>query len=351
LSDRSGTWDIWSLTVLKGKPDGQPKLIFSDAGEIKSVEITRNGTLYFRRFGRKFTITISPFDTSEGKIKKESGMPLLGSNYDAEWSPDGQSIAYNKEIMETVGNSTKLYVYNLNTAKESPIAENLEVPLHASWSPKENTILAIGLDNRKISDKNYFGGIYNIDIKTGKETELLSFTRDSFKDLSLAFNMAVEWSMDAKSIFYIKENHILQFNLETGLQNTFYTAQNSLKYLKRFSHGNELVFMDGKQIMKASGENGDIKKLCTLEDNQRIGSISWSPDGNYIYLYVDEWLCKLPSDGGILQKICPLAKETRFVSIHPEGKKIAITKYYQKAGFLVMENLVQELEKLEKLNK
>lgn len=346
LSDRSGTWDIWSLPVLKGKPNGQPRLIYSDAGEIKSVETTRDGTLYFSKFGRKFTITISPFDSGEGKINMESGIPLLGSNYNAEWSPDGQSLAYNKEIMETVGYANKLYIYDFNTGKERPVAENLEVQLPVSWSPKENSILIIGLDNRKIIDKNYAGGIYNVDVITGKETELLSFTKDSFNDLRQALNMAVEWSLDVKSFFYLKENRIVQFDLETGQQNTFYTAQNSLKFLKRFSKGNDLVFMDGKQIMKASGKNGDIKSLCSLEDSQRIGSIYWSPDGNYIYLYADSWLCKLPSDGGTIQKVCPLEEGTRFVSIHPEGKKIAVTNYDQKTGGLVMENLAQEIEKV-----
>ena len=111
LSDCSGTWDIWALTVLKGKPNGQPELIFSDVGEIKPVEITRDGTFYFSKFARKLTTTIAPFDAKEGKIKEKSGKPLLGSIYNADWSPDGKSMVYTKEILATTGNDENIYIY------------------------------------------------------------------------------------------------------------------------------------------------------------------------------------------------------------------------------------------------
>lgn len=349
LSDRKGTWDIWSLSVINGNPSGQPKLLYADIGKINPVEITQNGTLYFTKFVRKFTSTISPFNVKEGTINKKSGLPLLDSNYGVEWSPDGQSIVYNKEIIEIVGRTMQLFVQDINTRKERQIAKNLETGLASSWSPNGNEILTLGLDKRKMNDKNYFAGIYKIDVKSGKETEVLTFSRDSFKNPSNVWRMAVEWSLDGKNIFYVKENQIIKRNLETGQENTFYKAEQSLQYFKRSPSGNEFVFKEGEKIMKTSGKDGVVREICSVE-GPKSGIISWSSDEKYIYLRADKSLCKVPSNGGAIQNICPLEKGIRYISFNPGEQKIAIAKYDQRTEFRKIENLTYELDKIYSLN-
>ncbi|MDB4581571.1 tetratricopeptide repeat protein [Draconibacterium sp.] len=352
VSDRTGTWDLWALYVSdEGKPASQPILIFTDFGKIKPKGITQNGTFYFSIFGRKFTTTINSFDEKTGDIKEEFGKPLLGSNFCAEWSPDGQSIVYIKEVPEITGYDMQLHVLDLKTGEERQIAKNLSTILPPSWSPKGNKILAILRDQRKINEKNYAGGIYKIDVKTGQETELLSFTRESFNNLSLALNMAVEWSMDAKSIFYIKEKQILKRDLETGEEKIFYQAQNSLKYLKRSTLDNKLVFVDGKQLLIANGEDGHIKEIYSLEDDLKITNIVWSPDASFILINAGTSLWRLPANGGTIQKVYQFKNDARYMSINPNGQEIALNTYKQITEIRVMENLAEEVERIYSQNK
>ena len=234
---------------------------------------------------------------------------------------------------------------DFNTGKEHQIAENLTTIIPVSWSPTENTILALAPDRRRISEKNYLGGIYKIDAKTGQETEVLSFSRDSFKDLSLVYNMAIEWSLDGKSIFYIKEN-IIKRNLETGNQETFYQAQNILKFLKRSPSDNKLVFLDGIKLMMANSDNGIVKEIYSLKNDLKITNIVWSPDGSFIYINSGTSLWRLPINGGEIQKIHQFKKGKVYVSFSPDGNKVAISEYEQKYDLRLMENLIKELEKI-----
>ncbi|MFC1765095.1 tetratricopeptide repeat protein [Planctomycetota bacterium] len=346
LSDRKGTWDIWSLLVIEGKPLGPPKLVFTDIGEIKPIDITRDGTLHFSKFVRKFETNIIPFDAKTNSIEVKSGTTLLGSNYGVEWSPDGQSVAYNREIIEAHRRTTQLFVRDINTGIERQIAGNLETGLAStSWSPKDNTILAFGRDQRNIQDKKYFAGMYKIDATTGRETEILTFARDAFRNPSNIMRMAAEWSLGGNKVFYIKGSQLKHRDLESGQEKTLYEGQRILQHLKRSPIGNELVFLEGKQIMKISGDNGDVKELCSL-DNQRALLIGWSSDEKYIYFAANQWLCKLPSIGGAIQKICPHQKGVRFISLSPDEQKIAITTYDQRTEFRKIENLAQEVERI-----
>jgi len=46
-SNRTGPLSLWTLAVKDGQAQGEPQLAFADAGNIESLGITRNGSLYY----------------------------------------------------------------------------------------------------------------------------------------------------------------------------------------------------------------------------------------------------------------------------------------------------------------
>lgn len=102
LSDRSGTKDIWIIQVADGKPQGSPKPVKRNIGEISPpLAYTQDGSFYFGIFTRWFTTQVAPFDLATGKIQEQSAQAILGSTSFPAWSPKGGCLAFITEQKES----------------------------------------------------------------------------------------------------------------------------------------------------------------------------------------------------------------------------------------------------------
>jgi len=98
FSDRSGTWDIWSVPVSNGKQQGEPKLLKKNFGRDSGIfSIAPNGSFYYRFYKRLGNLYNGEVDIETGKILVQpvkvetlySGLPDQPL-----WSPDGKSLLY-----------------------------------------------------------------------------------------------------------------------------------------------------------------------------------------------------------------------------------------------------------------
>ena len=85
-------------------------------------------------------------------------------------------------------------------------------------------------------------------------------------------------------------------------------------------------------------------------ENSKFKIVNWSSDESYFYLVDKKCLCKIPSKGGEISKICDLPKNMRYVAVRPDEKEIVITTYDQQNEFRKIENLAKELDKIYTLN-
>ncbi|MCK4788920.1 MAG: PD40 domain-containing protein, partial [Desulfobacteraceae bacterium] len=355
-SDRLGTWDAWSIQVTNGKPLGSPKRIKSDVGGVGPLGFTQDGSFYFSISTRRFTTEVAPFDLKTGKVREQLSKPLLGSNYNAVWSPDGEYLAYVTEQTGTRGPGfyhRPLHILHLKTGEERELAGEIEVRA-PRWSRDGCSILVTGYDNNKRNQKDYNGGVYKIDVQDGHVTELVQFppVQDFLRDVWWETSIA-DWSHDGKAVFYVNRGKILMRELESSQEKQLYQNNNLARLLNLSPDGKRLVFGNNNEdegtcsilIMPVSG--GEPRELCKFQASLVPWVVTWTPDGEYV-LYTEKVkegcdLWRISPDGGDPQKLWQSDKRNSGLSIHPDGQQIAFSTYEQDEEIWVMENFLPAL--------
>jgi Tol biopolymer transport system component len=101
-------------------------------------------------------------------------------------------------------------------------------------------------------------------------------------------------------------------------------------------------------------EGGKENPVCTSQEDKVFGKALWSPDGKYIYFTENREkpnLWRVPAEGGKPQKVWHSENMVEIFSFHPEGNQIAFAIRERTTEVRVIENLVQELERLDKIGK
>lgn len=352
ISDRSGTWDLWAITVDAGKPTGLAKRIYTDIGDVSPVGYSENGDSYFGFSRRNFNASLVPLNSETGELDVTSGKSLLGSGYWMEWSPDGENLIHGERII------------NLKTGEERKYGESMSRKISPRWSPDGKSILIVGLEKNKSRNNGYNGGIYTVDVKTDQTTEILLLSDYKYnKPVDDAFPLSeIQWSLDGESFFYLFfKDRLVKHDLETGEDKILYKqAHFDRGSLTRSPDGKMLIFAarspeeKKSRLFMMSVEGGEEKELCTPQEADDFYGVMWSPDGKYIYFaerHEGTNLWRIPAKGGNPQKVWHSEDRAEIFSIHPDGNQIALSIRERTTEIRVIENLVQELEKLDKVNK
>jgi hypothetical protein len=72
-SNRSGSWDAWTVEILNGEGVGEPRRVLAEIGENASLMgFTNSGTFYYSLDLRKFNGFIASIDQFKGELKSET---------------------------------------------------------------------------------------------------------------------------------------------------------------------------------------------------------------------------------------------------------------------------------------
>jgi Tol biopolymer transport system component len=344
LSDRAGSQDIWAMKIVDGKAMGSPRPVTRDIGQIAPQGLTRDGSLYFSRYTRRFTTCVVSFDMETGAIPAESKMLLLGSNFYPEWSPDGESMAYVTETED----KRRLHIRNLTTGEERELAGDIGIR-SPSWSPDGRSILAPGFDNRRRAQGDCRGGLYTIDVEKDQATLLVQFPAHQ---RGWAGSTG-EWSLDGKAVFYLTPSGIVRRDLDSGQEKQLYRCDSLSRALSLSPDGKRLAFCTGLsgegqgQVMTVPVVGGQPTELCSFEETTegfRVPKkLAWTPDGNYILFAKNEKkgssIWRVASQGGVPQMILESDDRVHSLCVHPNGEQMAYSTYIQEGAIWVMENL------------
>jgi len=356
ISDRSGSSDLWAMPLDDGKPSGLPKRIYTDIGEMEPMGFTQNGDCFVGFSRQNFNTYIAPFNAETGELKEASGKSIIGSNYWVKWSPDGQYLVYTKE--------RQLTVQDLKTGSERKLADNMFFATTPCWSPDGNSILFVGFEQSKLQTKGYKGGIYKVNVKTGQTTEIVLISDYEYhapEDDSLPLS-DLEWSSDGKSIFFLFfKDWLIKHNLETREDKIMYKHSFFERGVLKLSPDGKSLLLglrypgeEKSRLLTIPVEGGKEKPLCTAQEEKVFGRALWSPDGKYIYFTENREkpsLWRVPAEGGKPQKVWHSENMVEIFSFHPDGNQIAFAIRERTTEVRVIENLVQELEKLDKTPK
>src|SRR5450759_5689877 len=174
LSNRSGTWDIWTAHIKEGKQSGEPELLKKDFGEGHSnglgiLGFTPDGSFYYKtytRFGRLFN---GALDLETGKVL----MPPepVTTRYTERpsqptWSPDGRNLLYISQLGGGPGPEKNiLTIQSAATREERFLSPRLRFVDQISWAPDGRSVIALGITETG-------SGAFRIDTETSEITKL-----------------------------------------------------------------------------------------------------------------------------------------------------------------------------------
>ncbi len=367
-SNRTGTIGVWAIRVSEQGIHKDPVLIRDNMGPIIPLGVTDDGAFYYGLRNDLFFIYLTGLDPKSGRIidgPKKLSLPFEGHNSDPCFSPDGDRLAYisDRGVFRKFTDPV-LCIHNLKSGENTEVSPNLKVFQQPRWAPDGSKIHVMGCV------KEWDWAIYSIDSQTKKVEPVIPPEVDS--DVC-----GHCWAESGNSIYYLRvkavaegstilNNRIIHHNLETGREKEIgaFQSVNSTHELFGISpDGKKLFFVqrdtnqnkDIINVIPVSG--GNSQKICILDLNKyMIMDLTWTSDGRFIIFSSlsrseeSEGQCELmrvSAEGGNPEKLGISMHVISYLSIRPEGRKIAFSAKGQTrkpAEIWVMENFLPQLK-------
>ncbi len=353
-SDRRGTWDAWFIRVDEGKTRGNPVLIKKDIGKISPIGFTKGGSFYYGLQTPVANVYTATVDLEKGKIltpPTEAIQRLIGSNSIPSWSPDGKQLAYKSVRSPGVERlrSEVLCIRSTETGKDRELHPQIQKYWPLRWSPDGRFIFTTE-DRKKI---------FKIDTQT--EDVTLIVESDSKERISVP-----TLSTDGKKIFYLnwpiaaselkrRYYRIVEYDLVTRQEKELYRDPDWISDLALSPDGQYLSYLkrDSKRLWRILEVipvgGGEPREFLKFEKGGGITTFAWMPDGKKIIYSKgktkekDCELWQISADGGEPQKLGGLGMDrVYFMSVHPDGRRIAFYTRGESTEIWVMENFLPE---------
>ncbi len=339
-SDRGGSFGLWVIRVIEGKPHGSPELVMPDIGpNFLPMGFTQTGSYYYGAMSATTDLYVATFDTPTGTFRSPPKLvkQFAGYNTAADWSRDGLKLAYVKQRSVMPGDQYRLAltIRSFATGEERELL--LKIYEHQGprqqrprWSPDGSSFLLEG-----ISYEGYGG--YRVDAKTGADTIVWKAPDGDDRGYSA-------WSPDGKSIFHRRggrPNTIVVQELQSGREIELYRDAQafSVSALALSSDGQQLAFVRGDKdattitILRTSG--GEPRELLRAHSPKMISYLDWTPDGRHLIFGKQQGtgekqrfgFFRIAAQGGEPEELgLEMDGVTLFgLSVHPDGQRIAFT--------------------------
>ncbi len=347
VSDRTESTGAWIIQVADGKPQGSPELVRRDMGRIRPMGFTADGSYYYGLWTGMNDVYTATLDLTTGKLlapPTKASQRFVGSNYGADWSPDGKYLAYISlrgiSPFAHGQGSRIISIRSVKTGEERELSPELSmlsagVPsrIHLPWSPDGRSFVVSGVD------KKGRRGIYQIDAQTGHVTRIVE-PRGWVRQLA--------WSPDGEAVFYSRDQGAAKISslrvcdLESGREKELYRVGGITQV------GSVAVSPDGRQLVftvnnltpgstalmlmpATGGETRELLRLQEPESIPNVGGLTWTPDGReVIFAKANESLhepttelWRISAEGGEPQRLGLAMKGLRNLRFHPDGHRIA----------------------------
>lgn len=350
-SNRQGAYDAWLIQVADGKPQGEPRLVKPDLGQIIPLRFTEDGSYYYCVALARSDVFVATLELETGKVvdpPKKVSLQREGSSGSPEWSADGRYLAYvSQRFGPTTRDFVKIVIQDMKTGEYRELTTSLRNirPKGIRWSPDGRSFIMEGWKGAGSG-----GGIYRIDVQTGEE--------------SLVKQVAgfPEWTPDGKGIVFLLGERILLRELETGKEQELLvgTKEDILMRFALSPDGRQLAWTAEEEdtksvVLKVVAIDGETpRELARVQPPDYISRLEWVPDGSRILfekLRDKTALWQVPAWGGVPRETGLAAPggtgEHLFPRMHPDGRRIAFTSasgapFVQ--GVWVMENFLPKVK-------
>ena len=331
LSDRSGTWDIWTVHITGGKQQGEPELLKKDFGyDSEVLGFAPDGSFYYKNetySGRLYNGTL---DIETGKVVVPPApvkTRYTGPPHQLTWSPDGRNLAYLSRRGWGLGNRI-LTIKSTATGEERLLSLRLRFVSQISWAPDGRSVLAVGITGTEM-------GIFRIDVETGEITRLA--------DIGLGPKLCP----DGKTLVFLKNAQgIWKRNLDTGEESGVVNASsggNEQMWYDLSPDGREVVFQVHGAVKTVSLNGGEPREL--FRGLAQKYDLRWTRDGRYIiaksYNPASSEIWRVPAQGGTPLKLDLSISKMESFTLHPDNSRFAFSVNEEsKSELWVMENFL-----------
>jgi Tol biopolymer transport system component len=333
LSDRSGTWDIWTVHITGGKQQGEPELLKKDFGyDADVLGFTPDGSLYYR--------IVTPLGgLFEGTVDLETGKVLVppspvttrytGPPNQLTWSPDGRSLLYLSRRGSIGPGNNILTIRSTATGEERFLSPRLRFVNLISWAPDGRSILALGITGMG-------SGIFRIDTETSGITKLAD--EGVFPKLC----------PDGKTLVFVKGETggpiIKKRNLDTGEESE--VVKGGMFY-DLSPDGREVVFQVDGAVKTMSLNGGEPREI--FRDSAQNYGLGWTRDGRYIIVRAldtaSSEIWRVPAQGGKPLKLDLSVPKMAGFTLHPDNCRFAFSfNEESKSELWVLENFLRPLK-------
>jgi serine/threonine protein kinase len=342
-SNRGIRTGLWMIAVNAGTPEGTPRQLIGQF-EGSPIGFAVDGSYYYSTAVTAANVYVGSLDTTGVQFEGEPTLSTakhVGSAMMADWSPDGQWLAYRSDLSGRRHNAFgqgdwAIVLYSSETRQEQVLSASpgfrpgtrMRGPW---WSPNGDSVLvsAPSPDGEQ--------GLYTIDIDTGQVTLVKRDGR--------IFDAV--WSSDGAFITYaVHEKGLRRVELASGKTQILYEGGKSWYTLDLSPDGQWLAFWQGKMSLKVmpatGGEPREIVRLNRLRSSNQLQFVAWTPDNEHL-LYADQdQLQRIHVTTGQHQPIGPPMPDLIHVAIHPDGRQLALTMEQAGHELWVMENFLPE---------
>ncbi|MBA4411339.1 MAG: hypothetical protein C0397_18210, partial [Odoribacter sp.] len=325
LSDRSGTWDIWSVRINGGKQQGEPELLKKDFGYYSKVlGFTPDGSCYYKTDTRLGGLYSGMIDLETGKVLVPPA-PVT-TRYTSPpnfltWSPDGSNLAYLSHPGRIGPGNNILTIRSAATGEERFLSPRLRGVNQISWAPDGRSIIALGFTATGT-------GGFRIDTETSGITKLAD--EGVFSRLCPDGKTMVRWGAEG----------IIKRNLDTGEESVVVKAE---PHYDLSPDGREVVFQMDGAVKTVSLNGGEPREL--FSGLAQYYGLAWTRDGRYIiaraFGFANSEIWRVPAQGGTPLKLDLSVPKIMSFTLHPDNRRFAFGVYEgSKNELWVMENFL-----------
>jgi Tol biopolymer transport system component len=310
LSDRSGTWDIWTVRIAGGKQQGEPVLLKRDFGQDADVlGVTPDGSLYYRTSTPLGRLCYGAIDLETGKVVVPPA-PVT-TRYTSPvalptWSPDGRHLAYISHPGRIGTGNNILTMRSAATGEERMLSPRLRSVDLISWAPDSRSIIARGRTSTESVP-------VRIDIESSEYTRLPGG------------NARPRLCPDGKTLLFLTPAAIMKRNLDSGEESEVVKVGKMTYDLS--PDGREVVFVANDAVKAVSLNGGEPREL--FRGSAQSYGLEWTRDGRYIIAIArgtqasEIW--RIPAHGGAALKLDLSVPKMEAFTLHPDNRRFAFS--------------------------
>jgi len=355
-SDRTGSWDAWLLPVAEGKAQGVPELVARNIGAVEPKGFTPGGSYYYEVAYNADNTHTAAIDVAAGQLLSAPvALPAAGHNGYADWSPDGQSLAY-CSYPEPSRQPHVIRIRSLATGQERELLPELPMVRCLCWSPDGRSVLASWLTVFGAGQEEWPGRVCRVDVDTGESTVVLQNESKS------GGVWRAELSPDQKTLYYSQGFAVFRRQIDGGEQKSLFEfpkkaregrwitwalspTGESLAITFNEPTKNEKEWVT-KIVVVPSGGGETTELLRREEAGGELSQVAWSRDSTTLLFTIQRdfdtiefW--QVPAAGGQSRKITEAKLGWCYsLRVHPDGQRIAFMAGKRYHELWVMENFL-----------